>query len=866
MTARTRTRLAALLAASVVVLAGCGTEDDPEAERPQRRPDQVRQAQRRRRSPATSRRRASPAAVRRTRSPCPSTSSARRRSDRGCSASSATSRPTTRSTRRWRCSAAGDALDPDYSTPAAGRRLRRVGRRTTSAIVGAHRRRAGRRARRHDRPGGEAGRAAGRLHGPGRPAGADPGRLRPPAAPARRSSGVDTSGGLQGRRRRTTCSPSSTSPSRPRTRLVTGTFTASGVANSFEATVPWEIRDADGKMVLEGFATAEGGCDKLYPWESPVDVSAPGAGHLHVRGDDRRPVGRRGRRGRPRTPRPSPFNDGHVRLSPRRLNRTLLAPSAPARRAPTPRPHEVVGHLVGLQAQETCRRTSPWPRGSGLRPARRHRGLEDRSLVRLRPCAGPCTCTPPTTRWCCGRGQRRCTSGRSRSARTSAPPATSTGRRSSPRCRRCWPTARSPRRRSAQRWPRPSPACPRPLGQLARSAAPLVQLPPRGTWKGSGGVVYQTSTAGSAGRWSSPTCAEIVRRYLRAFGPATAADVTAWSGGDRARAGRQGDGRPGPPRGRGRQGRSSTSRRASWPTRTPRRRCGCSAPTTTSGSPTPRRDRVTDPDKREHWMGPTAASAHASSSTGWLAGLWRVVDGRVEVVDAAARAHQRRAVRPRRRDQPASRSCCSLTRSPQRGVRASSADDGGTPAVEVRSTSATEADGAGTGVGERGQLLGGQPALGADDEHHRPGGRHVELGERRRWPPRAAPAPAAHRRAARRPRRWRRARRPRGTRPGGPAWPPRGRWPASGPATSRPARRARPRPSARPPRARSGPRRSRSAPRPPARRGRPWAGPAPPPSAGSGRGTDREGHHLGDQPLLAGLGDLALGQRPRGRR
>ena len=29
------------------------------------------------------------------------------------------------------------------------------------------------------------------------------------------------------------------------------------------------------------------------------------------------------------------------------------------------------------------------------------------------------------------------------------------------------------------------------LGQLARSAAPLVQCPPRGTWKGSGSVVYQ---------------------------------------------------------------------------------------------------------------------------------------------------------------------------------------------------------------------------------------------------------------------------------------------------------------------------------------------------------------------------------------
>jgi hypothetical protein len=56
------------------------------------------------------------------------------------------------------------------------------------------------------------------------------------------------------------------------------TFTASGVANSFEATVPWQVLDADGKKVLEGFATADGSGDKLYPWQSEVDASglAPG--------------------------------------------------------------------------------------------------------------------------------------------------------------------------------------------------------------------------------------------------------------------------------------------------------------------------------------------------------------------------------------------------------------------------------------------------------------------------------------------------------------------------------------------------------------------------------------------------------------
>jgi hypothetical protein len=56
------------------------------------------------------------------------------------------------------------------------------------------------------------------------------------------------------------------------------TFSASGVANSFEATVPWEVRDESGAKVLEGFATAEGWGDHLYPWESEVDASGLATG------------------------------------------------------------------------------------------------------------------------------------------------------------------------------------------------------------------------------------------------------------------------------------------------------------------------------------------------------------------------------------------------------------------------------------------------------------------------------------------------------------------------------------------------------------------------------------------------------------
>lgn len=56
------------------------------------------------------------------------------------------------------------------------------------------------------------------------------------------------------------------------------TLSASGRANSFEATVPWQIlRGSD--VVLDGFATADGAYDKLYPWQTEIDVSGlePGA-------------------------------------------------------------------------------------------------------------------------------------------------------------------------------------------------------------------------------------------------------------------------------------------------------------------------------------------------------------------------------------------------------------------------------------------------------------------------------------------------------------------------------------------------------------------------------------------------------------
>ncbi|HEX5860940.1 MAG TPA: Gmad2 immunoglobulin-like domain-containing protein [Nocardioides sp.] len=64
-------------------------------------------------------------------------------------------------------------------------------------------------------------------------------------------------------------------------------FVVSGIANSFEATVPWEVRQGD-RVVARGFATAEGWMDKLYPWTTQVDVSrlAPGTYTFAAMTDD----------------------------------------------------------------------------------------------------------------------------------------------------------------------------------------------------------------------------------------------------------------------------------------------------------------------------------------------------------------------------------------------------------------------------------------------------------------------------------------------------------------------------------------------------------------------------------------------------
>ena len=95
--------------------------------------------------------------------------------------------------------------------------------------------------------------------------------------------------------------------------------------------------------------------------------------------------------------------------------------------------------------------------------------------------------------------------------------------------------------RLAERWPDHPPAA---LAQAVRAHVPLVQVPPRAVWGRSGQSLHTSAEhwlgaglAASGGGAAAgvdpaipPTLAGLVTRYLAAFGPATARDVTAWSG------------------------------------------------------------------------------------------------------------------------------------------------------------------------------------------------------------------------------------------------------------------------------------------------------------------------------------------------
>jgi Winged helix DNA-binding domain len=321
-----------------------------------------------------------------------------------------------------------------------------------------------------------------------------------------------------------------------------------------------------------------------------------------------------------------------VRLSHRRLNRTLLRRQHLLERVALT-PGEMARHLVGLQAQENLPPyLSLHARLTTFDPYDVTRGLEQKTLVRLLTLRGTIHLLSPDDALSLRRWTQQVQERELRSSQNTKPAlgvdrdafvaAVSEVLADGPLAQRPFAAA------LGERFPDVPPAA---LGQLARVVLPLVQVPPRGTWKGVGGVVYQYVDRWLDAPMTDPDVEEVVRRYLRAFGPASAADVTAWSGVTRmgpVLAGMDDLVRHEDPAGKVLydvpDGEIEDEDAPAQP-----RLLGTYDNVWLSHAA---RERVTDPAKRNHWMGSNGGVAMALFVDGMLEGLWRQEAGRVEVI------------------------------------------------------------------------------------------------------------------------------------------------------------------------------------------------------------------------------------------
>ncbi|QIX27357.1 winged helix DNA-binding domain-containing protein [Nocardioides sp. JQ2195] len=320
-----------------------------------------------------------------------------------------------------------------------------------------------------------------------------------------------------------------------------------------------------------------------------------------------------------------------MQLSARDLNRTLLARQHLLERSHHSVP-AMVEHLIGLQAQENL---SPYlglaARIRDFDPRAVSTGLEERGLVRLLTMRGTIHLLVPgdalsLRQWTQPRQDKERAASQSIGEARHLEPAVFASAVSEllahgPLSGKLLGVALE------ERFPGLSPTA---LTNLARVNLPLAQLPPRGCWKQGGGVVYQYVDRWLERPLQAPQTETIVRRWLRAHGPGTSADVTAWSGvtglgpvmkamDDLVR-------------------HTDESGRTLYDV--------ADAPFVSGDRPAPvrllgtydnvwlshaGRDRVTTPENRQRWMGLNGGNARTVFVDGWLEGLWRIVDGAIEL-------------------------------------------------------------------------------------------------------------------------------------------------------------------------------------------------------------------------------------------
>jgi hypothetical protein len=222
-------------------------------------------------------------------------------------------------------------------------------------------------------------------------------------------------------------------------------------------------------------------------------------------------------------------------LTRRALNRTTVARQALLERATVPA-LDMVGRLVAMQAQEPdAPYVGLWTRLEGFGHEELARLLEDRLVVRstvlrgtqhlvgaddylwLRPLVQPVL----ERVW-------RGTLGRRTDGVDPAELATATRGLLAGRTL----TRSQLRDLLAERWPDRDHQA---LAWAAQALVPVVHPPPAGTWRRRGAVPFVLAEEWLGRPLAAPAPETLLRRYLAAFGPASVADVQAWSGMTRLR-------------------------------------------------------------------------------------------------------------------------------------------------------------------------------------------------------------------------------------------------------------------------------------------------------------------------------------------
>ncbi|MGY2874300.1 hypothetical protein ACVW00_001490 [Marmoricola sp. URHA0025 HA25] len=192
---------------------------------------------------------------------------------------------------------------------------------------------------------------------------------------------------------------------------------------------------------------------------------------------------------------------------------------------------EMVEHLIGLQAQDNL---PPYlslaARIGGFDPQNLSGSLERRHLVRFRTMRGTVHVLTPEDALTLRPWVQPALDRVSGSSAQNKPAAGLTNEVLTSGVRKLTGGAAVPIGELALGLAEEFPDVPEPvLRHVVPERVPLLHAPPRGLWKQSGGVVYALADEWLGRPFAEPDVRDLVRRYLRAYGPATPADMTKWS-------------------------------------------------------------------------------------------------------------------------------------------------------------------------------------------------------------------------------------------------------------------------------------------------------------------------------------------------